>query len=109
MLTWYSSELLVCVMPSSSVFSNFVLDSGLATLDHDHHRIRRAPLNQFFSYKSVRDLQPIIEERVDQLLGRLRDEGKTRPTEPIDVMYPFSAYTNGMQTAKHSTIRSSNT
>ncbi|KAF1735461.1 Trichodiene oxygenase [Beauveria bassiana] len=38
--------------------------------------------------------QPIIEERVDQLLGRLRDEGKTRPTEPIDVMYPFSAYTN---------------
>ncbi|KAM3436334.1 hypothetical protein NHJ13734_005104 [Beauveria thailandica] len=68
--------------------------SGLATLDHDHHRIRRAPLNQFFSYKSVRDLQPIIEERVDQLLGRLRDEGQTRPTEPIDVMYPFSAYTN---------------
>ncbi|KAJ3497096.1 hypothetical protein NLG97_g2172 [Lecanicillium saksenae] len=68
--------------------------SGLATLDHDHHRLRRTPLNQFFSTKSVRDLQPVIEERVDQLLGRLRREGRDRPTEPIDIMYPFSAYTN---------------
>ncbi|EGX95314.1 Cytochrome P450 [Cordyceps militaris CM01] len=68
--------------------------SGLATLDHDHHRLRRTPLNQFFSTKSVRDLQPILEERVDRLLGRLRDEGKKRSTEPMNIMYPFSAYTN---------------
>ncbi|OAA55716.1 Cytochrome P450 [Cordyceps fumosorosea ARSEF 2679] len=68
--------------------------SGLSTLDHDHHRLRRNPLNQFFSTKSVRDLQPILEERVDRLLGRLRGEAQSRPTEPIDVMYPFSAYTN---------------
>ncbi|TQW05438.1 Cytochrome P450 [Cordyceps javanica] len=68
--------------------------SGLATLDHDHHRLRRTPLNQFFSTKSVRDLQPILEERVDRLLARLHQEGRTRPTEPINLMYPFSAYTN---------------
>ncbi|KAJ4147575.1 hypothetical protein LMH87_002087 [Akanthomyces muscarius] len=68
--------------------------SGLATLDHDHHRLRRTPLNQFFSTKGVRDLQPILEERVDQLLGRLHREGRDRPTEPLDLMYPFSAYTN---------------
>ncbi|KAF1731349.1 Trichodiene oxygenase [Beauveria bassiana] len=49
---------------------------------------------QFFSTKSVRDLQPILEERVNQLLGRLRREGQNRPTEPIDLVYPFSAYTN---------------
>ncbi|OAA56925.1 Cytochrome P450 [Akanthomyces lecanii RCEF 1005] len=68
--------------------------NGLATLDHDHHRLRRNPLNQFFSTKSVRDLQPVIEERVDQLLGRLRCEGRDHSTKPIDLMYPFSAYTN---------------
>ncbi|KAJ6781928.1 hypothetical protein PWT90_07206 [Aphanocladium album] len=73
--------------------------SGLATLDHDHHRLRRTPLNQFFSTKSVRDLQPVIEERVDQLLDRLRREGKDRPTEPIDIIDhlieepDFGAYT----------------
>ena len=77
-------------------YSNSASDSGLATLDHDHHRLRRTPLNQFFSTKGVRDLQPILEERVDQLLGRLHREGRDRPTEPLDLMYPFSAYTNGM-------------
>lgn len=82
------------------VHSDSSLDSGLATLDHDHHRLRRTPLNQFFSTKSVRDLQPIVEERVDQLLGRLRREGRKRSTEPMNIMYPFSAYTNGTHTAR---------
>lgn len=71
-------------------------DSGLATLDHDHHRLRRTALNQFFSTKSVRDLQPVIEERVDQLLDRLQKEGRKQSTVPRDMMYAFSAYTNGM-------------
>ncbi|KAJ0159022.1 Trichodiene oxygenase [Colletotrichum tanaceti] len=33
------------------------------------------------------------EERVDALLGRLLDHGQ-RVKEPLDVMYPFSAFTN---------------
>ncbi|OAQ97404.1 hypothetical protein LLEC1_02670 [Akanthomyces lecanii] len=95
LLTRCSSERLVCVTDNVTAASpNSALDSGLATLDHDHHRLRRTPLNQFFSTKSVRNLQPIIEERVDQLLRRLRREGQDRPTEPLDLMYPFSAYTN---------------
>ncbi len=94
------------MMPSWLVHSDLFLDSGLATLDHDHHRLRRTPLNQFFSTKSVRDLQPVLEERIDQLLGRLRREGRNRPTEPIDLIYPFSAYTNGTYSNIYSELQS---
>jgi hypothetical protein len=65
-------------------------DSALSTIDHDHHRVRRAAVAPFFSTQSVRRLQPVIEERVDALLDRLRG---TRGV--VDLMYPFSAFTNG--------------
>jgi hypothetical protein len=65
-------------------------DSALATVDHDHHRLRRAAVAPFFSTQSVRRLQPVIEERVDALLDRLRGLRGV-----VDLMYPFSAFTNG--------------
>lgn len=66
--------------------------SALATIDHDHHRLRRAALNPFFSSQEVRKLQPVIEERCDALLERLWQYSQTS-FEPLDVMYPFSAFT----------------
>ncbi|WQF83044.1 Putative cytochrome P450 [Colletotrichum destructivum] len=72
---------------------NATKESALATINHEHHRLRRSALNPFFSTQSVRKLQPVIEERVDALLGRLLDHGQ-RAKEPLDVMYPFSAFTN---------------
>ncbi|KAK6225057.1 hypothetical protein QIS74_03384 [Colletotrichum tabaci] len=68
-------------------------ESALATINHEHHRLRRSALNPFFSTQTVRKLQPVIEERVDALLRRLLDHGQ-RAKEPLDVMYPFSAFTN---------------
>ncbi|GKT42503.1 N-acetyltryptophan 6-hydroxylase ivoC [Colletotrichum spaethianum] len=68
-------------------------DNALATVDHEHHKLRRSALNPFFSTQTVRKLQPIIEERVDALLSRLLDQSQ-RSKEPLDVMYPFSAFTN---------------
>ncbi|OHF03422.1 hypothetical protein CORC01_01141 [Colletotrichum orchidophilum] len=68
-------------------------ESALATVNHDHHKLRRAALNPFFSTQTVRKLQPVIEERVDALLDRLLELSK-RSDEPVDVMYPFSAFTN---------------
>jgi hypothetical protein len=65
-------------------------DSALATIDHDHHRLRRGAVAPFFSTQSVRLLQPVIEERVDALLERLRGLRGV-----VDLMYPFSAFTNG--------------
>lgn len=86
----------VCCTPHGDEdTTDLYTDSGLATLDHDHHRLRRTPLNQFFSIKSVRDLQPVIEERVDQLLSRLEQEGQKNFKVPTDILYPFSAFTNG--------------
>lgn len=65
-------------------------DSALSTIDHDVHRARRAAVAPFFSTQSVRRLQPVLEERVDALLHRLRGTKGV-----VDLMYPFSAFTNG--------------
>ncbi|KID69960.1 Cytochrome P450 family protein, partial [Metarhizium hybridum] len=70
-------------------------DSSLATIDHDHHKLRRSVLNAFFSTHSVRNLQPVIEERVDSLLEAFHKYAATQCGMPINIMYPFSAFTNG--------------
>ncbi|GIK05376.1 hypothetical protein Aspvir_009485 [Aspergillus viridinutans] len=54
--------------PTVQAFS--VPTSVAATVDHYHHRARRGYLNQYFSKRSVGDLEPIIQERVDRLCGR---------------------------------------
>jgi cytochrome P450 len=64
-----------------------------STIDHDLHRIRRSALNPFFSMAAVRSLQPIIQERIDMAMGRMKefiDEGKV-----LNATYMFSAFTNG--------------
>ncbi|KAK0633645.1 cytochrome P450 [Immersiella caudata] len=68
--------------------------SGISTAEHDLHKIRRAAINPFFSKQSVRALQPVIEERVNALLARLHSDGKAPDKPPIDILYPFSAFTN---------------
>lgn len=75
---------------------HYFIESGVGTADHDLHRIRRAAINPFFSQRSVRNLQPVIEERVDTLLARLHEHGKVSPDQPLDVLYPLSAFANGM-------------
>lgn len=69
-------------------------NSALATLDHEHHKLRRSALNPFFSTQSVRNLQSVIEERVDRLLEALYKFAATQDRRPLDIMYPFSAFTN---------------
>ncbi|POR36854.1 Trichodiene oxygenase [Tolypocladium paradoxum] len=44
---------------------------ALATIDHNLHKLRRSALNPFFSTQSVRNLQPVLEERVNALLNAL--------------------------------------
>ncbi|CAJ2507651.1 Uu.00g088370.m01.CDS01 [Anthostomella pinea] len=68
-------------------------DSTVATVDHNLHRVRRAAMNPFFSMSAVRKLQPVIEERVDALLERFKQHSRSSD-EPLDLMYPYSAYTN---------------
>lgn len=44
-----------------------------ATVEHDIHRKRRAALSPYFSMSSVRRLQPLIQERIDVMLRRMKD------------------------------------
>ena len=65
--------------------------SIFSTAQHDHHKARRAALNRYFSMASVRRLQPLMDERVQQLLKRMRTS-----REAIPLNLAFAAFTNGM-------------
>lgn len=70
-------------------------ESIVSTNDHDLHKLRRSAVGPFFSMQNMRALQPVIEERVDALLARLREHGRTKKEVPLDMMYPYSAMTYG--------------
>lgn len=56
-------------------FLNFVAGpitmSSFATLDHDHHRLRRSAVNKFFSRGQIAKLESTIKEMVDQLCDKM--------------------------------------
>lgn len=68
--------------------------SMFSTVGHDQHKARRAALNRFFSMGSVRRLQPIVEERVQQLIERFRGF-KDADGKVMKANYAFAAFTNG--------------
>lgn len=73
---------------------SFGLDNSVfGTPGHDLHKMRRAALNPFFSMASVRRLQPVIQERVDLLLERLK--GFRGTDEVLMASWAFAAFTNG--------------
>ena len=69
-------------------------DAMFSTVDHDQHKARRAVLNRFFSLASVRRLQPVIMERAQALVQRLRSF-KDAEDGVVNVDYAFAAFTNG--------------
>ncbi|MCJ1305556.1 hypothetical protein MMC08_008370, partial [Hypocenomyce scalaris] len=68
-----------------------------STVGHDQHKARRAALGWFFSMASVRRLQPILEERLQLLITRLRGF-KDAEGEVMKVGYAFAAFTNDVVT-----------
>lgn len=55
--------------------------SLVGTISHDHHRLRRSFLNNYFSKRSVTNLTPMIHEKVDLLMRRFENayhEGTVR-------------------------------
>ncbi len=65
-----------------------------STVDHYQHKARRAALNRFLSTASVRRLQPVIVERAQALVQRLRGF-KDVEASVIKINYAFAAFTNG--------------
>ncbi len=45
--------------------------SFLTTAPHDHHRLRRTPLNTFFSKKKIIDFQPVIRKKLERLCYKI--------------------------------------
>ncbi|KAL2062573.1 hypothetical protein VTL71DRAFT_5645 [Oculimacula yallundae] len=66
--------------------------SLLSTIDHQKHRMRRGALNQFFSMQRARQLQPMVQERVDMLIKRMLDCQSTG--EVIQAENAFAAMAN---------------
>ncbi|WPH01371.1 Hypothetical protein R9X50_00421400 [Acrodontium crateriforme] len=65
--------------------------SIFATTEHSHHRLRRAPLNPFFSKQAVRNLEPLIWEKVNTLVSRL--DRATKEEQVIRADCAFMALT----------------
>lgn len=65
--------------------------SVISTVPHEHHRLRRGVLNQFFSKRSVTHLEPIIHEKIDKLGDRFRDALKTGTVLKLE--YAFAGLT----------------
>ncbi|KXG54299.1 Cytochrome P450 [Penicillium griseofulvum] len=72
--------------------------SVAATVDHYHHRARRGYINQYFSKRSIVDLEPIIHERVDRLCGRFQFALQTQNVISLDSA--FSALTADIITSR---------
>lgn len=70
-------------------------ESGLATTNRNLQKLRRSALNSPTSTQNVRSMQPVIEERVDALMNAFLNYANLSNGQPLDVMYPFSAFTNG--------------
>ncbi|KAJ5677809.1 Cytochrome P450 [Penicillium maclennaniae] len=47
--------------------------SLVGTIGHDHHRLRRSFVANYFSKRSVMDLTPMINQKVDKLIARFED------------------------------------
>lgn len=76
------------------MFSNPI--SMLGTVSHDHHRLRRQPLGQYFSKASVDRLEPLIKQKIDDLCQRFE---KFRGTgKPIHVENAYMAMTTDIIT-----------
>lgn len=67
--------------------------SLFSTVNHQTHKTRRGALNQFFSMRQARQLHPLVQERVDTLIGRMLDCQATG--EVIKAEDAFAAMANG--------------
>jgi hypothetical protein len=63
--------------------------SHFGSVPHNQHRMRRAPLNPFFSKRSVARLEPMIRSVVEKLCTRLRAFQQTK--EPVNLRHAFAA------------------
>lgn len=75
--------------------SNAHEKGGFATADHDHHRVRRAAVNRFFSKASITKLEPIIHDLAQRLCNKIL----AQPAKPFDITNAYSCFTTDVVTS----------
>ena len=73
-----------------------VMGSMIATISHDHHRIRRAFLSEFFSRRSILNMMPIIDRFLEKLCDRLGQFHETKT--PVRLDNVLNAFTSDIIT-----------
>ncbi|KAH8810910.1 cytochrome P450 [Xylogone sp. PMI_703] len=63
------------------------LTSVIATISHEHHRLRRAALSPFYTKRSVRDSEPMIRKKVRTLTTRLQEAFQTGEVIRMDAAF----------------------
>jgi cytochrome P450 len=71
--------------------------TSLLTVDHEHHRLRKAAFGPFFSTASIRKLQPIIDRIVNRMMERFQDYQSTG--EVMVVNRALAAFANGQSSS----------
>jgi cytochrome P450 len=66
-------------------------DSAFGSVDHRRHRIRRQPMNPFFSQQRIRHLEPMLRGMMDKLRKGMK-AWKERKT-PLHMYHAFNAFT----------------
>ncbi|KAJ6078615.1 hypothetical protein N7467_008368 [Penicillium canescens] len=66
-------------------------DSAFGSVDHRRHRIRRQPMNPFFSQQRIRHLEPMLRGMMDKLRKGMK-AWKGRNT-PLHMYHAFNAFT----------------
>jgi cytochrome P450 len=61
--------------------------SSFATVSHDLHRLRRGPLNPFFSARSVVALEPMIRSKIEKLSARFCALAETGEVFRLDAAF----------------------
>jgi cytochrome P450 len=64
--------------------------SAFGSVDHRRHRIRRQPMNPFFSQQRIRKIEPMLRGMVDKLCTGLR-AWKAKNT-PLHMYHAFNAF-----------------
>jgi hypothetical protein len=68
----------------------------VATVEHNHHRLRRGAVAQFFSKANIRRLDYVLKDNVKKFLGRLQEFEENG--EPLNILEGFKALTSDILT-----------
>ncbi|KAK0106940.1 hypothetical protein ONS95_003655 [Cadophora gregata] len=82
--------------------------SIIATVDHDHHRLRRSAVSRYFAKSNIRAIEPELKKHVEKFMERMKEfegkgngrwgKGETGFGEPVNIWNAFKALASDVVT-----------